>query len=55
MQETQETKVQFLRQEDSLEEGTATHSGILARTIPWTEKPGGLPVHWVTKSWTGLR
>ena len=22
--------------------GTATHSSILAWTIPWTEKPGGL-------------
>ena len=27
---------------DSLEEGTATHSSILAWRIPWTEKPGGL-------------
>ena len=26
----------------SLEEGTATHSSILAWRIPWTEKPGGL-------------
>ena len=25
-----------------LEEGTATHSSILAREIPWTEEPGGL-------------
>ena len=25
-----------------LEEGTATHSNILAWKIPWTEKPGGL-------------
>ena len=29
-------------QEDPLEEGTATHSGILAWKIPWTEKPGEL-------------
>ena len=28
--------------EDPLEEGTATHSGILAWRIPWTEEPGGL-------------
>ena len=28
--------------EDPLEEGMATHSGILAWTIPWTEEPGGL-------------
>ena len=25
-----------------LEEGMATHSGILAWRIPWTEEPGGL-------------
>ena len=29
--------------EDPLEEGTATHSSILAWRIPWTEEPGGLP------------
>ena len=29
-------------QEDPLEEGTATHSGILAWKIPWTEEPGRL-------------
>ena len=28
--------------EDPLEEGMATHSGILAWRIPWTEEPGGL-------------
>ena len=28
--------------EDSLEEGMATHSNILAWRIPWTEEPGGL-------------
>ena len=28
--------------EDPLEEGIATHSSILAWTIPWTEEPGGL-------------
>ena len=27
--------------EDPLEEGTATHSSILARRIPCTEEPGG--------------
>ena len=31
-----------LEQEDSLEKGMATHSGILAWRIPWTEEPGGL-------------
>ena len=28
--------------EDSLEEGMATHSGILAWEIPWTDEPDGL-------------
>ena len=28
--------------EDHLEEGMATHSGILAWRTPWTEEPGGL-------------
>ena len=31
-----------LGQKDPLEEGMATHSGILAWKIPWTEEPGGL-------------
>ena len=34
--------VQSLGWEDPLEEGMATHSGILAWRIPWTEEPGGL-------------
>ena len=38
----QETQVWSLGQEDSLEEGMATHSSILAWRIPWTEEPGGL-------------
>ena len=42
MQKTQEMWVQFLGGEDSLEEGMATHSSILAWEIPWTEEPGGL-------------
>ena len=32
----------YLGQEDSLEEGVATHSSILTWRIPWTEEPGGL-------------
>ena len=32
----------FLGWEDSLEDEMATHSGILAWRIPWTEEPGGL-------------
>ena len=35
-------RVQSLGLEDPLEEGTATHSSILAWRIPRTEKPGGL-------------
>ena len=35
-------RVQSLGQKDPLEEGMATHSGILAWRIPWTEEPGGL-------------
>ena len=41
-QETQETWVQSLGQEDPLEQEMATHSRILAWKIPWTEEPGGL-------------
>ena len=37
-----ETWVQFLNQEDLLEEGMATHSSILAWKITWASKPGGL-------------
>ena len=42
MTERQETQVRFLSREDPLEEEMATHSGILAWRIPWTEEPGGL-------------
>ena len=38
----QETQVQSLGWEDSLEKEMATHSSILAWRIPWTEEPGGL-------------
>ena len=38
----QETWVQSLVWEDSLEKETATHSSILAWRIPWAEEPGGL-------------
>ena len=38
----QEIEVQFLGQEDPLENGMATHSSILAWRIPWTEEPRGL-------------
>ena len=38
----QETEVQSLGREDSLQKGMATHSSILAWEIPWTEETGGL-------------
>ena len=45
-----ETWVRSLGWEDSLEEGLATHSSILAWRIPWTDAM----VHEVTKSRTRL-
>ena len=39
-----------LGREDPLEEGVATHSGVLAWGIPWTEEPGGATVHRVAES-----
>ena len=43
--------VEDLGWEDSLEEGMATHSGILAWRIPGTEEPGGLQ----SKGWQRIR
>ena len=37
----QESWVQSLGGEDTLQKGIATHSSILAWRIPWTEEPGG--------------
>ena len=37
-----ETWVRALGWEDPQEEGTATHSSIIAWRIPWTEELGGL-------------
>ena len=42
MQETQETQVQSLGQEDPLEEEMATGSSIGPWRVPWTEEPGRL-------------
>ena len=42
IQEPQEMKVQSLGWEETLEEGLATHSSILALRIPWTKETGGL-------------
>ena len=50
----QKTQVRFLGQEGPLEKEMATHSIILAWKIPWTEEPGRLQVHGVTKSQTQL-
>ena len=51
MQETQETRVQSLGQEDPLEESMATHAYILAWKVPWTEKPDEIhTVQGITKS-----
>ena len=57
--EMQETWVQFLSQEDPLEEGMSTHSSILVWRIPWTEEPGGhcmgsqrVRDHWATNTFT---
>ena len=38
----QETRVQFLSQEDPLEKEMATHSSILGWKIPWSEEPDRL-------------
>ena len=38
----QETWVPSSGWEDTVEEGMATHSSILAWKIPWIEEPGGL-------------
>ena len=41
-QEMQETQVQSLGKEDTLEQEMATHSSILACKTAGTEEPGGL-------------
>ena len=49
--------VQSLGQEDPLEKGMATHSGILAWRIPWTEESGRLQStgsHRVRHNWSDL-
>ena len=39
---TREIQIRSLGQEDPMEKGMATHSSILAWTIPWTEESGRL-------------
>ena len=46
--------VQFLGQEDPLEESMATHSSILTWRIPWTEEPSRLQSTGLQKSQTQL-
>ena len=48
----QETLVQFLGQEDPLEEGMATHSSILAWRIPMDRGAWQATIHGVTKGQT---
>ena len=50
----QEIWVGSLAQADPLEKGMATHSGILAWRLPWTEEPGGLQSLGAAKSRTQL-
>ena len=46
--------VRSLGQIDRLDEGMATHSRILAWSIPWMEEPGG-PQSIELQSWTQLK
>ena len=54
MQETQETQVLSLGQEDTREEGMATHSRILAWRIPMDRGAWRVTIHGVSKSQTRL-
>ena len=49
-----ETRVRSLGWEDSLEEGMATHSSVLAWRIPRDRGAWRSAVHGVVKSWTRL-
>ena len=46
--------IQSLGWEDPLEKEMATHSGILAWEIPWTEEPDSLQSMAIQKCQTGL-
>ena len=48
----QEPRVRSVSQEDTLEEGMATHSSTLAWETPWTEEPGRLQSMGLQKSQT---
>ena len=49
--DSQEMQVQSVGRDDPLEKELATHSGILAWRIPWTQEPGGLQSI-ALQSWT---
>ena len=51
VQETLEIWARFRGQEDPLEEGTATHSSVLAWRFPWAEEPGGLQSVGRSRTW----
>ena len=48
-------QLQSLDWGDPLEEGMATHSGVLAWRIPQIEEPGQATVHRVTKNQTPVK
>ena len=50
----QETGVQFLGWDDSLEKVETAQSSILIWKIPWPEEPGGLQSTGLQKSWIQL-
>ena len=50
----EETQVQFMGWENPLKKGMATHSSILALSIPWTVEPGGLQSMGSPERWTRL-
>ena len=52
VQETQETCVRSLGQDDPLEEEMGTHSSILVWKIPWTEEPGQAAVQGLQRDGT---
>ena len=55
VQETQESQVQSLGQEDPLEKGMATQCSTLAWRITWSERAWRYTVHEVAKNQTQLK
>ena len=52
MQETQDTRIQFLGWEDPLQKEVATHSSILAWKIPWTDETESKTTEQITDTHT---